>query len=147
MIIYAFDPGRNTGWARWDLLPGLSEFQMPTSFGEMKQLELFQFLDNLFQDSIEDLDWLFIYENYRINNRNFNHQWNDGETLRVIGAIEYRAHQLGIKFISQEPSVRPMGAGYSGLPHDPRKHTKDHISAMQHGYYYMIKNKLMLPRS
>lgn len=150
MILYSFDPGKTTGFAKWILDDGgKNDFTMPVSFGELSIVQLYKFLDDLTWDEVVN-DIAFIYENYRIRNnpkhRGFNHQWNTGDTLRVIGAIEFRAYQMQIPIHSQEPNVRSVGAGFSGLAHDPNKHDKDHISAMKHGYYYMVKSGKMKPR-
>lgn len=150
MQIYSFDPGETTGFAIWNLDPDLPPFFLPpTSFGEMDTKQFHRFLDRQHNNGTEEI--IYIYEDYlvRIDSRQkgFNHRWNRVIPARVIGAIEFRAYQLGITVVPQQPSIRGIGAGFAGIPHDPNKHDKDHISAMKHGYYYMVNHKLMKPRS
>lgn len=150
MILYSFDPGKTTGYAVWELSDiDFVPFGMPSQFGELSMLQLHVWLTDLFPPPLEDV--VFIYEDYKIRNdkkhKGFNHNFNSGETLRAIGAIELRAHQLGIRCIPQRPDQRKVGAGYAGMPHDPNKHDKDHISAIKHGYVYLVDNRIMKPRS
>jgi hypothetical protein len=78
---------------------------------------LFDFLKEIEPDTI-------VVENFKIRpGHNFN--WNGMEVIRVIGAIEYRAHELDCKLVFQEPSVKSVGYKWAGLP-APSSHAMSH---------------------
>ena len=142
MKVYVFDPGQTTGMAYWNL----GESDKPLAFGEYKKQELFDYLNSIDTVCSDDK---FIFENYRVrvnpNQQSFRHSFEEVEPCRIIGAIELRAHQLHVQTIKQEASVLKVGCGFAGIPYDSKKHVRDHLSAIAHGYYYLVKRGFIEP--
>lgn len=143
MKIYAFDPGKTTGWAHWNTT---DSGPRPREFGEIKKEDLSDFLNRIRPEEMIDY---FVIEDYKIRNTKqtggFNHQWDNGLTLRVIGSMELRADQIGAKVVLQQPSIKPVGAGFGGIPHVSGKHDKHYLDAMKHGFYFLVRNKEIEP--
>src|SRR4051812_23211924 len=105
------DPGVTTGYAMSD------DSGILIDYGQLKKDELFDFLQDLHPTII-------VVENFKIRpGHNFN--WNGMEVIRVIGAIEYRAHELGARLVFQEPSVKSVGYKWAGMP-TPKSHSQSH---------------------
>lgn len=142
MRIWVFDPGNTTGYAQWNT----EKSNLPILFGEGPKKEVFDLLSNI-GASIPKPDYL-VFENYRIRidpkAKGFNHRFDTVPAARIIGAIELRAHQIGIEIVSQESSALKVGAGYGGIP-VPKGHIKDHLSAMAHGFYFLVKRGVIQP--
>src|SRR5262245_7518297 len=60
---------------------------------------------------------IYVIENYKIrpqmknpaNNRRYTHQWDSGDTMRYIGALQLHAHVLSAEFVLQQPACKPAG--------------------------------------
>lgn len=105
------DPGVTSGFAMSDNTGKLIDY------GQLGKIELFDFLMDIKPEVV-------VVENFKIRpGHNFN--WNGMEVIRVIGAIEYRAHELKARLAFQEPSVKSVGYKWAGLP-EPTNHKNSH---------------------
>lgn len=137
MRIIGVDPGKTTGWVEFEddklLLVG--------------EQDLDDFIINL-DISLADV---FIVENYRVRpasmNKGWAHEWSSPEALQVIGAIKLRVYQQQAKLVLQEPSIKPVGYGFAGMPYDPKKKGKSihHKDALAHVAYYLVKSGKVKP--
>lgn len=136
-MILAIDPGRVSGYAFLNMEGVLADM------GQFDLKDMHEFLDSL--TNIEHL----IVENFRIRPE-MNFSWSEMETIQVIGAIKYRAHQLGIKPVMQEPSSYSIGAKWAGVT-IPKNHSISHqVVAYAHGTYYshkVLKNTIPVARN
>ena len=86
---------------------------------------------------------LWVVEDYIIRpkgiTQGYEHQWNKGTALRLIGAIELRVHQLGAELKKQQPSIKPIAAKKSGVPYTPKKKGTHMFDAVLHGNHYLDK--------
>ena len=133
--IIAVDPGSTTGWARFH-----SSSQKPEMIGEVKKEEFHSWLADFTEHGL-----VWVVEDYIIRPPNrgqggHDHFWNKGETLRLIGAIQYHAYIYEQLFYLQQPSLKPlaykqMGAEY--IKGKPNRHIQD---AIAHGVHFIGKN-------
>lgn len=136
-MILAIDPGDVSGYAILNMDGVL------TDMGQLELSGLAKFLDSL-TDDIK----VIVVENFRIRpGQNFS--WSEMNTIQVIGAIKYRASQLNIKVVLQEPSSYTIGAKWNGTP-IPKDHSISHqVVAYAHGTYYshkVLKNTIPVAR-
>jgi hypothetical protein len=119
------DPGVTSGYAMSDNTGRLLDY------GQLGKNELFDFLQDI-------RPYVIVVENFKIRpGHNFN--WNGMEVIRVIGAIEYRAHELGVPLVFQEPSVKSVGYKWAGMP-PPKSHAQSHqTDAWAHLVFYNSK--------
>lgn len=100
--------------------------------------------DGIF-DFLNEARWnhigLYVVENYRIRPASvtggWQHQWDEGEALQVIGAVKCVATAKGALVVRQEPTVLPAIAKKIGYPYNPKKHINDEHSATLHGAHYL----------
>ena len=142
MKILALDPGLSTGWSIW-------EGKQLTAFGTLVSTrpnfsELYSWLSTL--DKNFDL---VICERYIIRPRTaggFDHSWNSGYTLQIIGAIKSWAFQHNVKIVEQNSDIKkPAHAWAFGTPYKKKKN-QHHIDSMLHAIYYMVKQLNMSPK-
>lgn len=65
--------------------------------------------------------------------------WSDMKTPRVIGAITAQLANLGKTPVFQEPSVKPVGYGFSNQHYKAGKKGTHHQDAIAHAVYYAVK--------
>ena len=146
--ILAIDPGWHLGWVKvfFD-----SNTKMVTLQGAGTIIGMEKVLDWI-QEAEADV---FVVEDYKIrppmrdprNNRRYEHKWDSGDTMRLIGAIQLRARALNAEYVLQQPAVKPAGYGYVGKEykknrHDDLVHQDD---ATAHLAFYLVKNRKCLP--
>ncbi len=101
------------------------------------------------------LDWIeeqpevdvWIVENYRVRpttmRQGHANTWSESHESQIIGAVRSHARRTSAEFVTQEPSLKPVGYGMAGLkyvPHKKRAHIQD---AVAHGvYWWMTKGRL-----
>lgn len=137
MHYLAIDPGqKNTGWASYN------------EIGETEGV-------GIFNDPDKFLDWLeeqnpkvVICENYKIN-PGVGHVWSSVPTLQIIGAIKRIVKKQGAQLVLQDNTALGVGLRYLGMHQvyrpvqgKPRKHVPDDLSALAHGEYFLVKNKI-----
>lgn len=139
MKLLSIDPGVSTGWAEWDgsKLLKFNEERPETAF-----------YDLLIEGDFNDVDQV-VFEDYKIRpadlQKGWGHEWNNGPALQIIGAVKYWCQTYSIPYKNQQASLLPVGCGYIGYPYNKKKHTPNYISAVAHGAYYLVKNKVCVP--
>jgi hypothetical protein len=126
------DPGQTTGFAICD------EDGKLVDYGSHKKAAFFSFLHSV-------RPTMFVVENFKIR-PNINFTWNEMEVIRIIGAVEFRAHSINAKVVFQEPSIKPIGYKWAGIT-VPKDHGLSHATdAWAHLTYYNHKIlKLPIP--
>lgn len=131
----ALDPGVTTGWA-------IFEKGEPTAMGETPFEEIYSFL------TLNPVG-LYVIEDYIIRAGRaaggFAHQWNKGEALRIIGAVELLAEQKKAVVVKQQPSIKPIAAKMTGVPYTPGKAGTHMFDAILHGRYFWMKENPSAP--
>lgn len=128
MTVMAFDPGDSTGWA-------VIEWPNIIEFGTVKKDNVFSWLTEVRAD-------VFVVENYRIrptSKSGWSHQWSDAFALQVIGGIKLVGALRQVPVHLQEPAIKPVASGLTGLPYVKNKKGQHHMDAALHGFYYYIK--------
>lgn len=126
--LVAVDPGDSTGWAEYDI-----EAKMPSRFGIVKgEEEIWDWLDNESPD-------LWVVENFRVRPPKKAgwvpaNQWGEVFTIRVIGAIRFHARRSKVSVVMQEPNIKRVAEGWSGIKEKDGAHE---IDALLHGYYFL----------
>ena len=139
-MILSIDPGKASGFAILDMQGKLLDM------GQRKiGTPMDTFLDSLVPNDIK----VMVLENFRIR-PGMNFSWNEMETIQVIGACKYRAHQLKIpKVVLQEPNCYSIGMKWAGVTM-PKDHSISHqVVAYGHGTYYshkVLKNEIPAAR-
>lgn len=125
-MILAIDPGDVSGYAFLNMEGVLADM------GQFNLANMPTFLDSLHGISV------IVLENFRVRpGQNFS--WSEMETIQVIGAVKYRAHQLKCKVVLQEPSCYNIGAKWAGVQ-IPKNHSISHqVVAYAHGTFYSHK--------
>lgn len=132
--LIAVDPGGTTGWARFN-----TESQRPVEIGEVKK-ENFKGWLVTFQE--EGLIW--VVEDYIIrppkrSQGGHDHFWNKGDTLRLIGAIEYHAFVYKQLFYLQQASLKPLAYKQMGATYEKGKRGMHIQDAIAHGVHFIGK--------
>jgi hypothetical protein len=133
MNLLAVDPGGSTGWARF-------EENRVHSFGTIVTTK---------EDKKPFFNWvsyvspdILIVENYIIRpekSGGFDHSFSTGWTLRAIGALMYRAHELNIPIVLQNANIKQAASPMAfGVAYKKRANIH-HWDAVLHGTYYMMK--------
>jgi hypothetical protein len=133
----AIDPGHTTGLA-WFRENGDLEHM-----DELKMSKFHTFLDEQINNQI----CLIIMEDYKLYPWKSSEQsWSRLETVRLIGAVDYRAHVCGIPVVFQDPAIKPIGYKWAGMS-KPKNHAHSHMpDAYVHGVYYLQKNGIRTPQ-
>lgn len=122
--VWAIDPGKRNGFAKWNWETGVYLGTTILSFEDV--------LDRLAQaDNLHSI----VIESFR--SRGAITRGSSNEASQVIGAADSACRRLAIPLVRQQPGNRFLAAKWAGIVLDPRKHTKDDISAYLHGFFYM----------
>lgn len=130
----AIDPGEasNNGYALFDETGFMTEFDQITRDALMDMLE--EYSDDLIAVIIEDYT-LF-------KNKALQQSGSKLETVRIIGEVEGFCRRHKITIVKQDPSILKIAQLWSGKKM-PKNHSKSHwVSAYNHGYYYLVKQKI-----
>lgn len=132
MKILAMDPGGTSGYA---IFKGSDK---PVEVGEVPQNNLLAWLSGN-----KDID-VWVVEDYYVRkqkgDRGFDHTWNRGDTLRIIGAVEYHAFLTASEFHLQQPSQKVMGYKLMGKEYVKGKSGMHIFDAIAHGQVFLGKN-------
>lgn len=121
------DPGITTGWAATD------DTGRIVDMGQVTYTEVLKFLDSL-GTNIKHL----VVEDFAIM-PNVNFAFDTMKVIRVIGAIQMRAFQLGLEVKLQSPTVKYAGYKWAGIE-VPKDHSMSHqTDAYAHVVYYNHK--------
>ena len=125
-MILGIDPGETTGWAL------LSSVGKLVDMGQVKYDGLHKWLDSL-SSEIETV----VIENFRIR-PGTNFTWSEMKTIKVIGALEYRAACIHARVVFQEPSSYNIGSKWAGVT-IPKNHDISHqVIAYAHATFYSV---------
>lgn len=131
MRIIGIDPGTHCGWAIFQ--DGANE-----SLGVLNgDAEIWEFIAGNEPD-------IWVVENYKLRpygtgGMKYTHAWSELFTVRVIGAIQYKAFISKQQFVVQEPTIkRPAMAMLSGKVYQ-KKSNQHALDAYLHAYYFMNK--------
>jgi hypothetical protein len=137
MILISCDPGKTTGFVRWD--EAGSPIEMIKITGEDEAC------DWLEQQECTD----FLYENYRNRPgaKNAHNIWSDNPTSQTLGALKRIARKKKWVLHEQEPQALAIGLRHLGLGSEYVKngkpvHVPDDVSAMAHGEYFLRKKHI-----
>jgi len=124
--ILGIDPGKMTGWALLDDTGKLVDM------GQVSYPGLYEWLDSLHYIDI------YVIENFRIR-PGVNFSWQEMDTIKAIGAAEFRAYQKGAHVVKQEPANYTVGAKWAGIQ-IPKDHSISHQAvAYAHAVFYSVK--------
>ena len=130
MKVIGIDPGGTTGWSV------IEDNELKTA-GQVKAEHFMHWLSNL----PTDFDTMVV-EDYKIRPDqlvgNYQHTWSSGQTLRFIGALHFWAYNNGINFVLQQPAIKPVAAGWTGLEYTKGKKDMHHVDASLHAAYYLV---------
>jgi hypothetical protein len=134
----AFDPGTTTGWAQ---LNERGECQM---LGQFSPKELDEWAVQVNPGDIQVL----VYEQYIIYPTKKYVKINVGRTRspadEAIGVILLGGRRAGAKVVKQPANIKETAEKWSGVSPAGMAHNRSHqIDALNHGIYYMVKNKLI----
>ena len=125
----AFDPGLKTGFASF------------AADGEDLDFDNIAggFLGFLkWSKRVEVLPEVVIIEDYFIRPQTAMLNVGRGETIRVLGAIQFWAMEREIETVLQDPAIQSAAANHFGLQDPNTNHDKWHFkSAQRHGYHYL----------
>lgn len=123
MVIIGIDPGGTTGvgWLRDSI---------PSEMTEVDKDDLLEWLG----DGLLGVD-VVVVENYRLRPGSFQ-TWSEVMPIRQIGAIQLRAHQMGIPVVIQESACKPKGYALLGLKYVKGKKGMHRIDGLAHAAYY-----------
>lgn len=136
--LLAIDPGKDTGWAAF--LDGL-----PAKFDIIRGLDAFDdFLSNYVHTY--GMPDLVVYESYLLfKHKAVQQSGSKMEASQVIGKIEFWAKMLRIPVVKQPSSILPIAVKWSKLKMPSDHKNSHHISAYNHGWYYLVSNGMQLP--
>lgn len=133
MLVLGIDPGKTTGL-------GLIEV-------EGKDIALKTMRESRDETCLDYLDLLrltdvIVVENFLIRPdkaRRGSFDWDNMVAPRVIGAITAQAQNLGKKIVLQEPSIKPVGYGWSNQRYVKGKKGQHIPDALAHAVYYAVR--------
>lgn len=132
----AIDPGETSGWATF------TKEGKPIDYGQVAQrLGIY--------DLLKDKQPQFlIVEDFQLYPWKSNAQaFNQFETVRVIGAIEFWAWAKSVPVVLQKPSVKGIGYKWAGID-PPKNHSISHgPDAYVHGIYFLQSNGIIQPQA
>jgi hypothetical protein len=128
-LIIGVDPGSHCGWAKFE-------------DGHNIGLGVLNGPDEIFDWISEQQPTVWVCEDYKIRPPSgptrWSHQWSSVFPIKVIGAIEYHGRTHGIPVVLQQPSIKRVAAGRSGLiNYDTKKRGAHAMDAYLHASYYL----------
>lgn len=124
--LIAVDPGENIGWARFNQ----DQEHVPVEFGTIKYHEFHIWLER-------ETPNIWVVEDYVIRPKQYDHNFDKGYTLRVIGAIDFQAHRTGAVFQLQPANLKPGAYAQMGGSYQKGKRNMHHMDAIAHGSWYV----------
>lgn len=130
MKLLALDPGQSNGWAIYK--DGAID-----SFGTL-QWEA-EFLDWFME---QDPD-IIVAEDYIIRPKAYDHNFDKGVALQVLGAVKLHARRLGVPVVLQQPALKPGAYAHMGATYVKGKRGMHHMDAIAHGHEYLLQKRLL----
>jgi hypothetical protein len=133
--VIALDPGQSTGWAKYSI------------DGELLQFGTLQWETEFLDQLMEWTPAVMVAEDYIIRSGkaagNFQHQWNRGVPLQVLGAVKFRARQVGCEIVLQQPSLKPGAYAHMGAEFVKGKKGMHYMDAIAHGHEFLLRNGML----
>lgn len=131
-MLMAIDPGKYTGWA-------IINNGFDTSFGICNGLE--EFANWLEEQPIPDV---IVYEGYKLfKNKALKQSGSQMDAPQAIGILKSYALRKKVPAHVQFSDILPIAQLWSKMPL-PKNHDISHgISAYNHGFYWLVKNKMV----
>jgi hypothetical protein len=140
----SFDPGEGSGWATF------AENGKLTDFGNV-YADVIGMTDLLFGEPGEAIrargvPKVIIYEQWRLMKTKNEFFGDIFKSSQVVGVIRAYARICGAEAHAQERSINPIAQSWTGLK-PVGNHNKSHwVLAVNHGWYHLQKNKIVIPR-
>ena len=137
-ILDAFDPGVTTGWARfidgelkyWNQLVGLDALT-----DHLESLSPKAKADIIVMEKYALFKWLALQQS-----------GSKMEVAQAEGIIKSYVRRNAIRLVEQSPQILSIAKLWSKVDHSKGSHGFSHWkSALNHGYYYLVSNKMILP--
>lgn len=141
MKILAFDPGGTSGWAF--LIDGVTK-----KIGEIKKVNWQDGLIELFNELEPDVAVCEDFINRpKWNKKHVNQQtWRKNEVPKQVGNVELICKMKGVRYVCQQPAIKPVGYGYAGLEYVKGKKGVHMQDAIAHGVYFYVKETGIVPK-
>lgn len=138
--LVSFDPGKATGWAVF--IDGL-----PTKdIGILRGLDA---LDDFLADYVGKYGMpdVVVYEGFLLYSHKAKQQSGSRmEASQAIGKIKFWCKLIRVPLVvMQDANILPIAVKWSKLPLPGDHDNSHHISAYNHGWYYLVKNGMQLP--
>ena len=137
--ILGIDPGATTGIA----MVGINEKRPSILHVEETKDVTLQSIIKLFEECDIVVCEDFLVRPGKAESGAFN--WSSMGTLRIIGAASAISGMLGKPFVLQQPSIKPVGYGFSNQKYVPKKKGMHIQDATAHAVYYAVRQKLAVP--
>lgn len=142
-LILGVDPGKRTGL-------GLIEVDDTKPYGRISLKTMRESLDVTCLDYLDLLQVadVIVVENFLIRPtkaRTGSFDWDNMVAPRVIGAITSQAANLKKKIVLQEPSIKPVGYGWSNQHYVKGKKGQHIPDALAHAVYYAVRKLKAIP--
>lgn len=137
--ILGVDPGKHTGLG---MIQVVDKKIIPVTILESLDVTCMEYLNLLEQADV------IVVENFLVrptNAKSGSFDWSDMVAPRVIGAITAQAAMLGKKIHLQEPSIKPVGYGFSHQKYVKGKKGMHIQDALAHAVFYAVKNLKAIP--
>lgn len=131
----AADPGLHTGWAIWDMKGECLDFGTTHDYDELHEK-----LESLPKDTIK----VVIIEDYTLWYHKAQKQAGSKMPApKAIGQLETFARQWGATIIKQDSNIKGIAERLTGRTTKGIPKIQTHVlDALNHGDYYLIKNKI-----
>jgi molybdopterin-guanine dinucleotide biosynthesis protein len=134
-VVYGFDPGVTTGWAKFDQD---GDDATLTAWGDFKFQELESALDSL------DLPDLVVVEAFktRAATAHLGTKAEVKQTIECEGIIKSWARRHKAEVIEQTNQIKKIAEKMTNVS-PPSKHSQSHkVDAYNHAMYHMIRNEM-----
>lgn len=131
--IIGIDPGHSTGWA---IIEIMDKKMTPINCGVMNPFSVSEMNGLIAQVDI------VVIENFRPREKETARGafiGRENTTSEYIGKIETIAELLGKRCVRQEPSVKPVGYGWTNQTYRPGKKGTHFQDALAHAGYYAVQ--------
>lgn len=131
-MIYAFDPGDTTGWARLRYEDGYLYESGSVPFRDMCEFLTTRSEDLNRAEAIICEDWRLF------GNKAKQMVGSDFKAIQVIGMLQLWIHPwTDVPFVLQPPNIKSIAEKFSGIKPTGTHDKSHHIDAMNHGIYWL----------
>ena len=130
MRFIGIDPGGTTGYCILDKDPETKKIVIQ-DVGEVKSNSFYTWLDSWGTKGLQ----VVVCEDFIARPNLTDGRWTEMPVPEQKGAIAYRSHQLGCRFVVLQPSDKPMGYKAANLPYHPGKKGTHMQDASAHAFY------------